>query len=314
MRAARGVYVAYLDDDDLYLPNHLETLVRFLDGSDQYQAAYTDVEIVEQNLGDDGRYVEVSRRGGFGRDFVPGRIQFSNFIPLISLVHRRSLIESIGPFDESFDLFEDWDFMIRLAQAARPHRLAHVTSLYRVRNDGTNAVTATAWGGPAAETARRRIYEKHWALHTPAAEMATIDMLERDIASLLPWQPRAIAAETLGARQTEVIARLNSDLLALRNDSARMAQLAYERESRLHEEVASLRAELAAEREERERLVAGLEEQVAHVTRDRDDLSAKLRQAYDAGTALQQQLDAIYASSGWRMLSSLRRLKSWPGR
>lgn len=313
-RAARGHYVAYLDDDDLYLPNHLDTLVRFLDGSDQYQAAYTDVEIVEQLLGDDGRYSEKARRSGFGRDFVPGRIQFSNYIPLISLMHRHSLFELVGPFDESFDLFEDWDFMIRLAETTRPHRLRHVTSLYRVRDDGTNAVTASAWGGSAAQSARRRIYEKHWRLHTPETEMATIDGLERELAASLPWQPRALEAEQLGARQTEVIARLGSDMLALRGDSARMAQLAYERESRLHEEVASLRAQLASEREERERVVAELHEAVAHVTRDRDDLSAKLRQAYDTGTALRQQLDTIEASSGWRMLSRWRRFKSWLGR
>ncbi|MBI2215513.1 MAG: glycosyltransferase [Acidobacteria bacterium] len=314
VRAARGHYVAYLDDDDLYLPGHLETLIRFLDGSDQYQAVYSDVEIVELTLGDDGHYVETARRSGFGRDFVPGRIQFSNFIPLISLAHRRSLFDVVGPFDETFDLFEDWEFMIRLAAATRPHRLRHVTSLYRVRDDGTNAVTATAWGGPVAQAARRRIYEKHWALHTPETEMAAFDMLERDLTTLLPWQARAIEAETLAAQQRETIARLGSDVLALRNDSARAAQLGYERESKLHDEVASLRAQLATERQEREQLVAKLEEQVAHVTRDRDDLSAKLRQAYDAGTALQQRLDAMEASLGWRMLSPWRRFKAWIGR
>ncbi|MFA6955430.1 MAG: glycosyltransferase [Thermoanaerobaculia bacterium] len=316
-RAARGHYVAYLDDDDLYLPNHLDTLVRFLDGTDQYEAAYSDVEIVEQLLGDDGRYTEKSRRGGFGRDFAPGWIQFSNFIPLISLVHRRSIFDVVGPFDESFDLFEDWDFMIRLAQATRPHRLRHVTSLYRIRDDGTNAVTATAWGGPVAQAARRRIYEKHWQLHTPETEMTTIDGFERELAAAVSWQPRAIGAEELGARQAEVIARLGSDMLALRGDSARMARLGFERESKLHEEIAQLNAQIVREHQLQDELrgeIAAADERTAHVTRDRDDLSAKLRQAYDAGTALQQQLDTIYASSGWRMLDRWRRLKAWLGR
>lgn len=317
VQAARGVYVAYLDDDDLYLPGHLETLVRFLDGSDQYQAAYTDVEIVDQTLADDGSYVEKGRRSGFGRDFVPGRIQFSNFIPLIAIAHRRSLFDTVGWFDESFDLFEDWDFMIRLTGATKPHRLRHVTALYRVRDDGTNAVTSTAWGGQVAEAARRRIYEKHWQLHTPETEMAAIDLLERDIAALLPWQPRAIAAEQLGERQAEVIARLHSDMLALRNDSARMAQLSYQREQKLHEEIARLQGELAAAARRHEELkgeIAAADERTAHVTRDRDDLSAKLRQAYDAGTALKAQIDAMEASLGWRMLAPWRRFKAWTSR
>ena len=41
--AARGRFVAYLDDDDLFLPDHLATLARFLAGSDAYRVAYTDV-------------------------------------------------------------------------------------------------------------------------------------------------------------------------------------------------------------------------------------------------------------------------------
>ena len=41
IKLARGKYLAYLDDDDLFYPNHLETLVTFLETSD-YRVAYTD--------------------------------------------------------------------------------------------------------------------------------------------------------------------------------------------------------------------------------------------------------------------------------
>ena len=41
LRVAKGVYVAYLDDDDRLLPDHLGTLVEFLERG-THQVAYTD--------------------------------------------------------------------------------------------------------------------------------------------------------------------------------------------------------------------------------------------------------------------------------
>jgi glycosyltransferase involved in cell wall biosynthesis len=41
LKAASGDYVAYLDDDDIYYPDHIQTLVSFLLATD-YKVAYTD--------------------------------------------------------------------------------------------------------------------------------------------------------------------------------------------------------------------------------------------------------------------------------
>ncbi len=305
--AARGFYVAYLDDDDLLLPDHLEKLARFLDGSDQYQAAYTDVEIVEQALGDDGRYVERGRRGGFGRDFVAGRIQFSNFVPLISLMHQRSLFERAGRFDETFDLFEDWDFLIRLTTHTRLHRLQHTTALYRVRNDGTNAVTTAPWQGSVAQEARKRIFEKHWQLHTPEAEMALIDGFERELTAAIEWQPRAIQAEQYSAEQAGMIASLQSDLATLHASLERA-----ERAERLSLEQASLIARLQSDilalRADSARTAQLASEHGAHM---RNELTERLRQASEHEAALAATLQSVHNSFAWRLFTPWWRFKAW---
>src|SRR3972149_8781618 len=59
IRAAKGKYIAYLDDDDIYYPDHIETLVEFLEQS-HYMVAYTDAYRVHMEKEDDC-YVEKKR-------------------------------------------------------------------------------------------------------------------------------------------------------------------------------------------------------------------------------------------------------------
>jgi glycosyltransferase involved in cell wall biosynthesis len=47
LKAASGDYIAYLDDDDVYYPDHIDTLVSFLLASD-FKVAYTDAYQADQ--------------------------------------------------------------------------------------------------------------------------------------------------------------------------------------------------------------------------------------------------------------------------
>jgi glycosyltransferase involved in cell wall biosynthesis len=197
LAAARGTYVAYLDDDDLYLPAHLETLVRFLDGSDEYDAAYTSVRQIEQVLGDDGRYTDGREITVYGRTFDAARLLYKNDLPLIGLAHRRALADEIGGFDETFDLYEDWDFLIRLSAKTRFHHLPPVTAVYRLRNDASNITVARPWGSGDAQVARRRLFEKHASRRSASTEMALVDSLETDLYAL-----RGAAAASRGEAES----------------------------------------------------------------------------------------------------------------
>ncbi len=238
--AARGQLIAYLDDDDLFLPDHLETLARFLSGSDAYRVAYTDVEQVVQTLGDDGRYHDGRRLVVYGQAFEPDRLLSSNSISLIGLMHAATDLR----YDETFEVFEDWDFMIRLAERGRFHHIAKITATYRVRDDQSNATTTAPWHGVEAETARRRLFEKHWHRHSVASQAALVDSFQSEL-----WRLRAeraaveerLAAERARSHQlssdldrgAQRAARLEEELRAFRGDAARQLQAAGERESAL---------------------------------------------------------------------------------
>lgn len=234
---SRGQYVAYLDDDDLYHPEHLATLVRSLDGSDSYRAAYTDVEQVEQVLGEDGRYHGARTITTYSRDFDPNRLLSSNSVPLIGLMHDRALAEKAGGYDETFDLYEDWDFLVRLSALTRFHHVPKVTATYRVRNDSSNATTLAPWHGEAAQAARRRFFAKHWSRHSVESQMALVDSFERETRDLLDEARRTQAeVDVLRGRIADTTARvasLESELEATRADAARQLQSAGERETAL---------------------------------------------------------------------------------
>ena len=233
LSAARGTYVAYLDDDDLYLPAHLDTLVRFLDGSDEYHAAYTSVRQIEQVLGDDGRYRDGREITVYGRPFDAARLLYKNDIPLIGLAHRRALAEEAGGFDETFDQFEDWDFLIRLSERTRFHHLPPVTAVYRWRNDGSNVTASLPWRSAAAQTARRRLFEKHAALRSTSTEMDLVDSLEtdgyvlRDAAAAARAEVEALLAETEVLRHdlAQARARIEADRKAIAEAATREAEL-----------------------------------------------------------------------------------------
>ncbi len=178
LAAAEGTFIAYLDDDDLYRPTHLRTLVAVLEEEGAPAAAFTGVDQIAERRAPDGHWRDEEVVFRFGGPFDANRILFKNDVPLIALLHRRDLVERTGPFDTAFELFEDWDFLIRLSRATALRFVPDATAVYRVRDDDSNATRANPWQGPVAQAMRRRLFEKHAALRTPEATMAAVDAFE----------------------------------------------------------------------------------------------------------------------------------------
>src|SRR6202000_1024026 len=67
IQAARGRYLAYLDDDDLFYPDHLQTLVDFL-ASRPGVVAYTDANRAHQEL-TNGQWQTKRRDAAYAKDW-----------------------------------------------------------------------------------------------------------------------------------------------------------------------------------------------------------------------------------------------------
>jgi len=121
VRAARAPLLAVLDDDNLYDPGHLETLVGGLEKSG---ADYVYTGVRHATYDPTGRLVE---RRDVSLPWSFDRVILGNFVYATGSAYRRSLWEAVRGYDERFVVFEDWDFIIRAAQRGRIEHLRVVS-------------------------------------------------------------------------------------------------------------------------------------------------------------------------------------------
>jgi glycosyltransferase involved in cell wall biosynthesis len=111
LRLAKGEFVAYLDDDDEYLPEHLERVISALRAS-HCRFGYSRAEYLIEH--EHGGQVQIERqRPFFNAEYSRDLLMIANFIPTPTWVFERSLVDEVGYFDETFKAWEDWEWLLR---------------------------------------------------------------------------------------------------------------------------------------------------------------------------------------------------------
>lgn len=134
LAAAAGRFLGFLDDDDQFLPQHVELLAAALARQPSAPAAYgLAFEVPTRMLGREPlRYVEAGRYVVHRRAFEPSELASRNFLPIQAVLFRRELFERFGGLDESLENLEDWDLWIRYQAAGVFTCVPQVTSFHRV--------------------------------------------------------------------------------------------------------------------------------------------------------------------------------------
>ncbi len=127
---AEGKYVAYLDDDDIYYPNHIVSLVDALENQTNCQAAYSDLYKVNCQILSDGRRKVLAKELKISRDFDRFFMLIFNHVLHVSLMHRRDLIEKTGPYNEQLKVMIDWDMTRRLTFFTDLYHIYEITGEY----------------------------------------------------------------------------------------------------------------------------------------------------------------------------------------
>ncbi len=115
---ARGDYVAFLDSDDLLLPDYLELVERALREHPDVGFAYTDAYVFDAVSG------RVRRRSAMARNRPPAPAPTDRNAFLLALLERnfvfvavtvpRRVLETVGGFDETRTSAEDYELWLRI--------------------------------------------------------------------------------------------------------------------------------------------------------------------------------------------------------
>lgn len=155
VEAATGTWLAFVDDDDEWLPRKLERQAQALaDAPAQVGLIYAWADAV----GADGAPLHTYRsglRGALMKELCEGC-----FIPSPTVVVRRAALEKAGKFDEILTSCQDWDMWLRVAEAGYDIEVVpEVLALHHKH------------GGPSIGTSPRsllgyyRFYQKHETLY-----------------------------------------------------------------------------------------------------------------------------------------------------
>ncbi|MBI5640865.1 MAG: glycosyltransferase family 2 protein [Nitrospirae bacterium] len=127
---AKGKFIGFLDDDDEFYPDHVETLVTFLEQSD-LKIAYTDSLMAYEVYDPDTKEIKkVKKELVYSQDFDYDILIFENYIPFMCLLFDREVLAASGGLDTKFELYEDYDLLIRLGEKYPFHHLKKTTADY----------------------------------------------------------------------------------------------------------------------------------------------------------------------------------------
>jgi glycosyltransferase involved in cell wall biosynthesis len=156
---SRGKYVSFLDSDDVWLPSYLETMGTALDQEPNAAMAYGDAWMMD----DATRRIGRSKAMAASNPPIPSppgphefliRLLHGNFV-FVSATVRRSVLLSVGGFDETLASAEDYDLWLRVvARGCRVVRPPGIHAIYRRRRGSLSTDRKLMLG----ETAR--IYRK----------------------------------------------------------------------------------------------------------------------------------------------------------
>ncbi|OOC63745.1 glycosyltransferase [Paenibacillus ihbetae] len=153
--SATGEYINFLDDDDLLYSTHVAMLVKTI-LNEEVPVVYSDSMLRMEAMSEQD-WVVIHKKQEYSQEFDRALLRRMNFLPILTVMFRKDLINQTGLVNEDYNVLEDWDFWIRLSDVADFVHVAEVSCEYSQRVNGDNA---TQTEGESFQIIRSQIYGK----------------------------------------------------------------------------------------------------------------------------------------------------------
>lgn len=134
IRNSTGAYIAFLDADDLWMPEKLMEQVAFLESHPEVGMTYSEALMFVEPFEEASGEKQIRGKIGFTGETSFCHLLLGDHIPNSTVLMRRNCVETIGWLNESRALVavEDYEYWLRLARAFPIRAIAKPMAYYRV--------------------------------------------------------------------------------------------------------------------------------------------------------------------------------------
>ena len=117
--ASKGEFIALLDDDNTYRPDHLAVLVAEMKKEPRWDVVYGDRWLTDETN-------QIQPQLGISLDFDHATLMQRNFIDTSDVLIKRQALFDVGGFDERYKKYIDWNLWVRLDKYGKHFKRAPV--------------------------------------------------------------------------------------------------------------------------------------------------------------------------------------------